>query len=98
VLFATAAGSPASPTTTTPAALQAELTPLLVVEPSKYSLRATQVYRRENGEWKVAHRHADVPEAEQARGSTTQREDVVHRRRALVHVTDGLPRLPEHRR
>jgi ketosteroid isomerase-like protein len=26
-------------------------------------LRATQVYRRESGEWKVAHRHADtVPE------------------------------------
>jgi ketosteroid isomerase-like protein len=26
-------------------------------------LRATQVYRREDGEWKVAHRHADtVPE------------------------------------
>ena len=25
-----------------------------------YSLRATQVYRREDGEWKVAHRHADT--------------------------------------
>ncbi|MGO4246551.1 nuclear transport factor 2 family protein [Paenarthrobacter sp. RAF54_2] len=23
-------------------------------------LRATQVYRREDGEWKVAHRHADT--------------------------------------
>jgi ketosteroid isomerase-like protein len=25
-----------------------------------YTLRATQVYRREQGEWKVAHRHADT--------------------------------------
>ena len=24
-----------------------------------YSLRATQVYRREDGEWRVVHRHAD---------------------------------------
>ena len=32
-------------------------------EPRAYTLRATQVYRREDGEWKVAHRHADtVPE------------------------------------
>src|SRR3954453_4076268 len=28
-------------------------------EPQSYKLRATQVYRREDGEWKVAHRHAD---------------------------------------
>jgi ketosteroid isomerase-like protein len=36
-------------------------------EPRKYSLRATQVYRREDGEWKVAHRHADtVPDAEES--------------------------------
>jgi ketosteroid isomerase-like protein len=25
-----------------------------------YKLRATQVYRREQGEWKVAHRHGDT--------------------------------------
>jgi ketosteroid isomerase-like protein len=32
-------------------------------EPRTYSLRVTQIYRREDGEWKVAHRHADtVPE------------------------------------
>jgi ketosteroid isomerase-like protein len=29
-------------------------------EPRSYVLRATQVYRRENGEWRVAHRHADT--------------------------------------
>ena len=32
-------------------------------QPRTYTLRVTQVYRREDGEWKVAHRHADtVPE------------------------------------
>jgi len=29
-------------------------------EPRKYTLRVTQVYRREDGEWKVVHRHADT--------------------------------------
>lgn len=29
-------------------------------EPRSYVLRATQVYRREGGEWKVTHRHADT--------------------------------------
>lgn len=28
-------------------------------QPRSYILRATQVYRREGGAWKVAHRHAD---------------------------------------
>jgi ketosteroid isomerase-like protein len=28
--------------------------------PRSYTLRATQVYRREDGEWKVAHRHGDT--------------------------------------
>ena len=28
--------------------------------PRAYTLRATQVYRRERGEWRVAHRHADT--------------------------------------
>ena len=33
-------------------------------EPRRYTLRATQIYRREDGEWRVAHRHADsVPES-----------------------------------
>lgn len=29
-------------------------------EPRSYTLRATQVYRREAGEWRVAHRHGDT--------------------------------------
>jgi ketosteroid isomerase-like protein len=29
-------------------------------QPRSYSLRVTQVYRREDGEWKVAHRHGDT--------------------------------------
>jgi ketosteroid isomerase-like protein len=32
-------------------------------EPRDYTLRVTQVYRREGGAWKVAHRHADTVEA-----------------------------------
>ncbi|MEW2499803.1 nuclear transport factor 2 family protein [Amycolatopsis sp. CA-161197] len=29
-------------------------------EPRTYTLRATQVYRREHGVWRVAHRHGDT--------------------------------------
>ena len=29
-------------------------------QPRSYTLRATQVYRREHGQWKVAHRHGDT--------------------------------------
>lgn len=29
-------------------------------KPRTYTLRATQVYRRENGKWKVSHRHGDT--------------------------------------
>ena len=29
-------------------------------EPRSYTLRATQVYRREDGAWRVAHRHGDT--------------------------------------
>ena len=31
-----------------------------------YSLRVTHVYRREDGEWKIVHRHADAPPINQA--------------------------------
>jgi ketosteroid isomerase-like protein len=34
------------------------------VEP--YTLRLTHVYRRENGEWKIVHRHADYPPIDQS--------------------------------
>jgi ketosteroid isomerase-like protein len=38
-----------------------ERTELLVNgEPRSFTLRATQIYRREDGEWKVVHRHADT--------------------------------------
>ncbi|GAC1499335.1 MAG: hypothetical protein NVS2B15_22000 [Pseudarthrobacter sp.] len=29
-------------------------------QPRSYILRATQIYRREDGQWKVAHRHGDT--------------------------------------
>lgn len=29
--------------------------------PRTYTLRATQIYRREDGSWKVAHRHGSAP-------------------------------------
>jgi ketosteroid isomerase-like protein len=32
-------------------------------EPRGYVLRVTQAYRREDGDWKVAHRHADTAQA-----------------------------------
>ncbi len=30
-------------------------------QPRTYTLRATHVYRRENGQWRIVHRHADFP-------------------------------------
>jgi ketosteroid isomerase-like protein len=40
-------------------------------EPRQYVLRVTQTYRREDGNWKVAHRHGDtVPDSEEARSES----------------------------
>ncbi len=30
-------------------------------QPTTYTLRVTHVYRRENGQWRIVHRHADFP-------------------------------------
>jgi ketosteroid isomerase-like protein len=32
-----------------------------------YTLRATHVYRREDGQWKIVHRHADTPPGDTAK-------------------------------
>jgi ketosteroid isomerase-like protein len=37
-------------------------------EPRRYTLRATHVYRREDGQWRIVHRHADpVPDGQPMR-------------------------------
>src|SRR4051812_43706858 len=36
-------------------------------EPRTYTLRVTQIYRREDGDWKLAHRHGDELTANQKR-------------------------------
>jgi len=30
-------------------------------EPRSYTLRVTHVYRREDGQWRIVHRHGDTP-------------------------------------
>lgn len=35
-------------------------------EPRTYTLRVTHVYRRENGRWRIVHRHGDLPPAPDA--------------------------------
>jgi ketosteroid isomerase-like protein len=42
-------------------------------EPEAYELRVTTICRRENGEWKVVHRHADPnPDSDAARRGVSQ--------------------------
>ena len=51
-------------------------------QPRRYTMRATQVYRREDGAWRVAHRHADTgPDIESTRRSRSTKEshDLHHR-------------------
>lgn len=33
-------------------------------QPRTYTLRVTHVYRREDGQWRIVHRHADTPPTE----------------------------------
>jgi ketosteroid isomerase-like protein len=33
-------------------------------QPTTYTLRASHMYRREDGQWRIVHRHADFPPAE----------------------------------
>jgi ketosteroid isomerase-like protein len=35
-------------------------------QPRTYTLRVTHVYRREDGMWKIVHRHGDLPPADNA--------------------------------
>ena len=41
--------------------------------PEAYDLRVTTVFRRENGKWKIVHRHADpMPASDAARRQVTR--------------------------
>ena len=38
-------------------------------QPRAYTLRVTHVYRREDGKWRIVHRHADYPPAHDDKGA-----------------------------
>lgn len=38
-------------------------------QPRTYTLRVTHVYRREDGQWRIVHRHADIPPADDNLGA-----------------------------
>jgi ketosteroid isomerase-like protein len=40
--------------------------------PQSYTLRVTHAYRRENGEWRIAHRHADAATALELSGPSDE--------------------------
>ncbi len=44
-------------------------------EPRRYVLRVTQIYRREDGEWRVAHRHGDTAESSSDEGPSSALAD-----------------------
>ena len=48
-------------------------------QPRTYTLRVTHVYRREDGEWKIVHRHGDFPPEDVSRA-----DDVLPDRAALT--------------
>lgn len=49
--------------------------------PTTYTLRATHVYRREDGEWKIVHRHGDAVPADQE--METEPQPIVPRTRSV---------------
>jgi ketosteroid isomerase-like protein len=43
---------------------------------TSYLLRSTHVYRREEGQWRIVHRHGDAPPTDRRRSSETMRSAV----------------------